>query len=201
MANLAENLTGIFFLLGTASFMIVVALIFTDFKFFKRIETKKSLIAKVAVGVLMGALAIFATLSGMKLQDGTNLNVRELAPMIAGVTGGPIGGAIAGLIGGIHRYTLGGTTQLPCSIATICVGIVAGLVSTKLTGKYYLVKAAVLGLVLESSAMALIPLFVPLDRAIAIVQEVAPSMITANTVGLVLWVYLSNKWKQNPNEN
>ena len=146
MADLTQTLTSILTLLGTASFMIVMALVWSHLDFFKGSKTKNAnTLAKVAIGIVLGLLAIFGTLMGTKLADGTIINVRELAAMIAGLAGGPIGGTIAGVIGGVHRYTLDGATGLPCTISTIAIGVVAGLVSTRIAGKWYLVKGAVLG--------------------------------------------------------
>jgi LytS/YehU family sensor histidine kinase len=197
MVDSIATLTSIFTLLGTASFMIVAALVFSGFKFFKPSAAKNKNLAKIAVGVVMGLLAVFGTLMGSKMADGTIINVRELAVMIAGVAGGPIGGVIAGLIGGVHRYTVGGATALPCTISTILIGLISGLISTKVTGKLYLLKGAALGLGLESTAMGLILVFVqPFSQATTIVGKIAVPMIAANTVGLVLWMYLADRWKQ-----
>lgn len=103
---------------------------------------------------------------------------------------------IAGLIGGVQRYTVGGATALPCTISTILIGVIAGLVSTKIMGRTYLLKGAALGFVLESAAMVLILVFVqPFSSAVSIVEQIAVPMISANTIGLVLWLYLANKWK------
>ena len=196
MADLTATLTSILTLLGTASFMIVIALGFSGFKFLKPLSAKNKNIPKIAVGVVLGLLAVFGTLMGTKLADGTIINVRELAVMIAGVAGGPIGGVIAGVIGGVHRYTVGGATALPCTVSTILIGLISGLVSTKIMGKMYLLKGAALGFVLESTAMGLILVFVPSSQAVTTVEKIAVPMIAANTVGLVLWLYLANKWKQ-----
>lgn len=195
MADLASTLTSIFLLLGTASFMIVVAFTCFSFSFSKFLVTRKGLAATLVFGVVLGVLAIYGSLMGTRLADGTIVNVRELAVMMAGVVGGPIAGTLAGLIGGIHRYTLGGATALPCTISTILIGIISGLVSTKLLGKMYLLKAAALGFVLESVAMGIILLLVqPFDTALTIVSQIAIPMITANTIGLVLWLYLFNRY-------
>ena len=197
MVDLAETITSILTLLGTASFMIVMALVWSHLGFFKASKTKNAnTLAKVAIGIVLGLLAIFGTLMGTKLADGTIINVRELAAMIAGLAGGPISGVIAGLMGGLHRYTLDGATGLPCTISTILIGIIAGLISTKITGRLYLLKGAVLGFVLESAAMGLILVLVPFSQAVGIVEKIAAPMIAANTIGLVLWLYLANKWKQ-----
>jgi LytS/YehU family sensor histidine kinase len=195
MVTLIENLSSMLGLLGTACFMIVIALIASEFIFAKLSGPKKAIIAKVLVGVVLGVLAIFGTLWGMKLADGTVINVRELASMIAGAAGGPIGGTIAGLIGGIHRFTYGGTTAVPCAVSTILIGIIAGVISIRISGKWYLVKAAVTGFLLESMAMGMILLLVPSAQAFHIVDTIAFSMIGANTIGFVFWVYLANKLK------
>ena len=199
MADTIATLTSIFTLLGTASFMIVVAFVISGFKLFKPSAAKNKNIANVLFGVVLGLLAVFGTLMGSKMADGTIINVRELAVMIAGVAGGPISGVIAGLMGGFHRYTVGGATALPCTISTILIGVISGLVSMRLTGKTYLLKAATLGFGLESAAMGLILVLVqPFSQAVTIVEKIAVPMIAANTVGLVLWLYLANKWKQTP---
>lgn len=178
--------------------MIVVALITSTQTFSHLKSPKKATLAKIIIGTVLGVLAIFGTLWGMNLGDGTIINVRELAAMIAGAAAGPVGGAIAGLIGGIHRYTYGGTTALPCAVSTILIGLISGLVSTRISGKWYLVKAAVAGFLLESMAMAMILVFIPWTQASHIVETIAFSMIGANTVGFVLWVYLANKLRITP---
>jgi len=175
--------------------MIVIGLIVLSFKFFKpRTGVKMVLGAQVTFGVVMGVLAVFGTLWGMKLEDGTIINVRELAAMIAGAAGGPVGGTIAGVIGGVHRFTVGGATALPCAASTITIGIITGILSTRLTGKWALAKAVALGLTLESMAMGLIVVLVP--GGAVIVEKIAFSMIGANTIGFTLWVYLANKLRR-----
>jgi sigma-B regulation protein RsbU (phosphoserine phosphatase) len=173
--------------------MIVIALMVSNFSF-KFSTAKNKHLVKVAIGIILGVLAIYGTLMGTPLKDGTIINVRELAAMVAGVAGGPIAGLLAGLIGGIHRYTVGGATALPCTISTILIGVVSGVVSAKLTGRFYLLKALAVGFVLESAAMGLILAFVqPFSVAVDILGQIAVPMITANTVGFVLWVYLFRK--------
>lgn len=198
MITLIENLSSMLGLLGTACFMIVIGLTTAEFTFSKLKRPKRATAARVIVGIVLGFLAIFGTLWGMKLADGTVINVRELASMIAGAAGGPIAGTIAGLIGGLHRYSYGGTTAVPCAVSTILIGIIAGVVSTRISGKWYLVKAAITGFLLESMAMGMILLLVPSTQAVHIVDTIAFSMIGANTIGFVFWVYLSNKLKIQP---
>jgi LytS/YehU family sensor histidine kinase len=195
MVDVISILTSIFLLLGTASFMIVVAFTFFSFSFSKIAMIRRGMLAKIVIGVLLGFLAIYGTLMGTKMADGTIVNVRELAVTIAGVMGGPFTGLLAGLIGGIHRFSVGGATALPCAISTILIGLISGFVGTKLLGKTYLLKGAALGIVLESGAMGMILLLVqPLDKAVNIVSQIALPMIAANTIGLLLWMYLFKRW-------
>lgn len=195
MVTLVENLSSVIGLLGTASFLILVALITSSFTFSKLKGSRNSVIAKVVIGVVLGVLAIFGTLWGMKLEDGTIINVRELAAMIAGAAGGPVGGVLAGLIGGIHRFTVGGATALPCAISTIAIGLVTGLLASRISGKWYLLKGAALAFALESAAMGLVLVLVPFSQSVAIVETVYFSMIGANTIGFILWLYFSKKLK------
>ena len=190
MTDLLSSVMGTLLLLGTASFMIVITLIMGIPEFMRQ----KRMAQRIIVGIVLGLLAIYGTLMGTKLADGTIINVRELAAMMAGLTGGPVAGLLAGIIGGVHRYTVGGATALPCTISTILIGIIAGLVALHSSGKLNLAKIVVLGLVLESGAMGAILLLVqPLGAAVNIVSQIAFPMIAANTIGLALWAYLFNK--------
>ena len=85
------------------------------------------------VGILFGAMAAFASSSmgGVDIGDGTIMNVRDAAPLCAGLIFGAPAGIIAGIIGGLYRYIsaffgLTGTyTQLACSISTVLAGFIA----------------------------------------------------------------------------
>ena len=92
-------------------------------------------VKQIIIGVLFGLMAIFATtsLGGFNLGDGTIMNVRDAAPLCAGLIFGAPAGIIAGLIGGIYRFVavyfgLAGTyTQIACSVSTILAGFIAAI--------------------------------------------------------------------------
>ena len=85
------------------------------------------------IGVLFGLMAIFATTSfgGFDIGDGTIINVRDAAPLCAGLIFGAPAGIIAGLIGGVYRFVAvyfglaGMYTQVACAVSTILAGLVA----------------------------------------------------------------------------
>ena len=99
---------------------------------FGKITYKKK---QIFIGILFGAMAAFASTraAGVDIGDGTIMNVRDAAPICAGLIFGAPSGIIAGIIGGLYRYIsafygLTGTyTQLACSISTALAGIIAAL--------------------------------------------------------------------------
>ena len=84
---------------------------------------------QIIIGVLFGSVSAFASSYGVEWL-GAVVNVRDAAPLSAGLIFGAPAGIISGLIGGLYRwfsvYWGAGTyTQLACSIATILAGFMA----------------------------------------------------------------------------
>ena len=83
------------------------------------------------VGIVFGLIAIYGTEAGIPL-DGAMMNVRDAAPLAAGLFFGGPAGIIAGLIGGIERWLavfwgVGSFTRVACSIATVFAGLYAAM--------------------------------------------------------------------------
>ena len=84
---------------------------------------------QLVIGVLFGCVSAFASSYGVEWL-GAVVNVRDAAPLSAGLIFGAQAGIISGLIGGLYRwfsvYWGAGTyTRLACSIATILAGFMA----------------------------------------------------------------------------
>ena len=84
---------------------------------------------QVMIGILFGGISAFASSYGVEWL-GAVVNVRDAAPLSAGLIFGAPAGIIAGFIGGLYRwfsvYWGGGVyTRLACSIATIFAGFLA----------------------------------------------------------------------------
>ncbi len=84
---------------------------------------------QVSIGLLFGCVSAFASSFGVQWL-GTVVNVRDAAPLSAGLIFGAPAGIISGLLGGLYRwfsvYWGGGTyTQLACSMATVLAGFMA----------------------------------------------------------------------------
>lgn len=86
---------------------------------------------QLIIGVVFGLLAVISTHLGVET-NGASINVRDAAPLSAGLIFGGPAGIIAGLIGGVERFIasfwgIGQSTQLACSLATLCAGLFAAL--------------------------------------------------------------------------
>lgn len=84
---------------------------------------------QIFVGVIFGCIAIMATENAVPMND-TLINVRDAAPLCAGLIFGPLAGIIAGLMGGIERWFCvlwggGYYTRVACTISTILTGLIS----------------------------------------------------------------------------
>ena len=84
---------------------------------------------QIIIGILFGCVSAFASSYGVQWL-GTTVNVRDAAPLSAGLIFGAPAGIISGCIGGLYRwfsvYWGGGMyTRLACSLATILAGFMA----------------------------------------------------------------------------
>ena len=91
---------------------------------------------QIIIGVLFGGASAFASSYGVEWL-GAVVNVRDAAPLSAGLIFGAPAGIIAGCIGGLYRwfsvYWGAGTyTRLACSIATILAGFIAALLRKRM---------------------------------------------------------------------
>ncbi len=84
---------------------------------------------QIFVGIVFGCIAIMATEYSVPYNE-TLVNVRDAAPLCAGLIFGPYAGIISGLIGGIERwfcvYWGGGYyTRVACTVSTILTGFIS----------------------------------------------------------------------------
>ena len=85
---------------------------------------------QIIIGVLFGGVSAFASSYGVEWL-GTVVNVRDAAPLSAGLIFGAPAGIISGCIGGVFRFITvlwnpeAAYTQIACSLATILAGVMA----------------------------------------------------------------------------
>ena len=84
---------------------------------------------QIIIGILFGGVSAFASSYGVEWL-GTTVNVRDAAPLSAGLIFGAPAGIISGFIGGLYRWFSvfwggGMYTRIACSVATILAGFMA----------------------------------------------------------------------------
>lgn len=97
-------------------------------------------------GLFFGIFAVCGTEFGFQI-NGAVMNVRDAAPLCAGLFFGPEAGIIAGLIGGIERWFAvywgaGEYTRIACTVGTIVSGLLGAFIKKymfegKLPGPFY----------------------------------------------------------------
>ena len=86
---------------------------------------------QIFIGLIFGGLSAFASGYGVEIL-GTVANVRDAAPLCAGLIFGGPAGIISGVIGGLYRffsvYWGGGMyTRIACTLSTMLAGFIAAL--------------------------------------------------------------------------
>jgi sigma-B regulation protein RsbU (phosphoserine phosphatase) len=151
----------------------------------QRVIFKKPELSDYIIFILVfGGFSIFGTLIGI--------------PIIAGLVAGPAVGMAVGLIGGIHRFSLGGLTCLPCSLATVLAGLIAGCIyllnNKKLLG---IVPAILFAASVELLHGALtLALAQPYSAALEVVLTAIPDMMIANSLGVGIGVIVIHHTKE-----
>lgn len=175
------------------SVIMVLAYVLTRTRAYAAIMTRKEITPGRQLGIVLifGGFSIYGTLSGIDVM-GAIANIRDLGPAIAGLIGGPWVGIGAGLIGGLHRYTLGGITCIPCSISTVVAGLAGGLIYQYRKGKFVGIAGAVVFMALmEAFHMGLTLVIVkPFSQILPIIQKIYLPMILTNAAGMGIFAFI-----------
>ena len=189
MSATSETLLGVYLNLFAATevFIYVFMEIVTKLEPVQKVIFKKAQRNDYLIFILIfGLFSIFGTYLGIPERSGAITNIRDLAPMVAGFVAGPYVGVAVGLIGGIHRIFLGGVSAVPCSLATILAGLLAGLVYHFRKGK---LPGIISGMLYAAGIEILHGLLVlamihPYAVAREIIFPSIPEMIIANSLGV-----------------
>ncbi|NTV01052.1 MAG: hypothetical protein HGA55_08040 [Methanoregulaceae archaeon] len=194
-SGLSESMLGQYLALfaGTEIFVFVFMEIVTKIETIQRVVFKRAEILDYAVFVILfGLFSVFGTLVGIPDKYGSISNIRDLAPIVAGLVAGPYVGLAVGLIGGIQRFTLGGISCLACSLSTILAGLLAGLVfhfrKGKLLGPVWAMLFAA-GIELMHGGIVL-AISRPFNEALEVVVDVIPEMVIAVSLGVGISVII-----------
>ncbi|MGP1831696.1 LytS/YhcK type 5TM receptor domain-containing protein [Shewanella frigidimarina] len=157
-------------------------------------ETSKRLPHKIFIYLVFSSFCIMATYFGEQT-SGAIANTRAMGAVLGGLLGGPVTGLLVGLTGGLHRYSMGGFTDIACAISTSLEGLSAGMISYyfKKAGKSEMVyqPIVVFGVTFmaEIMQMSIIVLVAkPFDQAWELVKLIAPPMLLINSLGAAMFM-------------
>ena len=149
---------------------------------------------KILIYIIFSSFCILGTYVGLDIDDAI-ANTRAVGAVLGGLLGGPLVGFLVGLTGGLHRYTLGGFTDLACAISTTCEGLLGGLVhwrlmrTNRVDALFNPRIAFFTTLYAEILQMVIILLVAtPFDKSLLLVRTIATPMILANSCGAALFI-------------
>lgn len=169
-----------------------MAFVLSQTTLFRRmIYSQGGLREKILFAAVFGCIGILGTYAGIPINDAL-ANSRVLGVMVAGLIGGTGMGLSVGLIAGIHRYLLGGFTAFACAFASVCEGVLAGLVHRWYPHKpipWWVALAS--GVAGEALQMLIILIFArPYDMALVLVREIAVPMLVVNSLGITIFMLI-----------
>ena len=177
----------------TEIFIYVFIEIMARLKSIQRVMLNKGHWRDIVIFIaIFGGFSIFGTDVGIPLASGAIINIRDFAPIMAGLTAGPLVGLAVGLIGGLHRLLLGGFTCIPCGLATVIAGLIGGAVHYFNKGKLIGIFPGLLVAIVVEIVHGAITLLIarPLTEAIEVVKIAIPGMMVANGLGVVVGIII-----------
>lgn len=151
---------------------------------------------QIIIGIVFGGIACLATEFGIEV-NGAVLNVRNAAPLTAGLIFGGPAGIISGIIGGVHRWIsvywgVAEYSRLACTLGTVLAGFIGAacrkfMFDNKKTSWFY---GLSIGITTEVFHMLLVFLtkLDDIKNAFEAVAKCAAPMIIANGVSVMLAV-------------
>jgi two-component system sensor histidine kinase LytS len=187
--------------------LVTIAFILTRFRFLRQMIQHENIGPRQQFLAILffGFFAIIGTYSGLTFnadslhfdrwandltQDEALANSRVIGIIISGLLGGYKVGIGAGLIAGVHRYTMGGFTDIACGLSAIIAGILAGAFYRK-NKHITLTSAFLIGALAEAIQMIIILLVAqPFHKALTLVEMIGMPMILANGIGSALFLLI-----------
>ncbi len=178
--------------LGSAAVIAALTAVFFSSKKRSELHKKNKNLHRIILAVFFGLLSIYASASAVQV-DGALCNCRNLAPLYAGLVGGPIAGIGAALIGGLFRFFVyGGASAVPCMLACFVAGTIGSVIHLVIKKKerYSVATGVIASLVTEGCHMLLLCVF----GQAAVAGKIALPIIFANVLGIAFCLYIYTKF-------
>ena len=152
------------------------------------LEHHPRITTQILLMVFYGLVSIVGTVTGIGL-FGSIGNVRDIGPMIAGLTCGPVIGIGAGVIGGVFRFMQGGPYMYTGLSAPIFCGAMGGVLYLVHNREFVPTWIATLYMALCDTLVSIVTLtlITPPDELWTITERIAIPMIVGSTVGVFIF--------------
>ncbi|HWQ65721.1 MAG TPA: LytS/YhcK type 5TM receptor domain-containing protein [Methanospirillum sp.] len=162
--------------------------IIRSYYFTEILEHHPRIVTRIILMVFYGLISIVGTVTGIGL-FGSIGNVRDIGPMIAGLTCGPVIGIGAGIIGGAFRFMQGGPYMYTGLSAPIFCGIMGGILYLANNRDFVSTRIATLYMLLCDTLVSIVTLTLVTspDQLWSITRNIAIPMIIGSTVGVFLF--------------
>ncbi|AWP38648.1 sensor histidine kinase [Heyndrickxia coagulans] len=196
-------------MLERAGILVIAAFLLSRLKTFRQIiHQEYGRKEKLVLIIVFGIFGIISNYTGIVIEHGkvshafgqghlsvesAIANTRIMGVGIAGLLGGPVVGIGAGLLASIHRLSLGGYTDIACSLSTMIAGIIMGFIGRRFNvrGKYAALEAVAAGVLMEMLQMGIIlAVAKPFEEAVALVRLIAVPMISINGFGTFIFILI-----------
>ena len=176
-------------------FPVFLSGIFTFLQRKTAFSKMKENVQQAVIGVAFGLFAILSTQYGVPLEEGVVMNVRDSAPLCAGLLFGGPAGFLAGLIGGMYRWLCvywggGMLTRTACALSTFLAGVFSGLMRRQLFEERHPGALAGLGIGATMEVLHMLLILATnlgdVSHAFAYVQVCAFPMSLCNGIALFL---------------
>ncbi len=173
----------------------VFAFLFSKSNLFRKyILNKFGSKEKLYLYLFFSSITISGSYLGIPINDAI-ANTRAIGAVTSGLLGGPFLGFLVGLTGGIHRFSLGGFTNIACAISTTIEGIIGGLfflyfTKTGAEDKKFSYKYAFIATFISETVQMIVIVFVakPFPDAVKLVEVIAFPMIFFNSLGSAIFM-------------
>jgi sigma-B regulation protein RsbU (phosphoserine phosphatase) len=175
--------------------VIVFAYLFTRSRFFVEVLEHHPMVStQIILVVIFGCLSIYGLSSGVTF-SGANVNIRDLGPIIAGLTCGPYVGLGAGLIGGAYRMSMGGSNVMAAAIGPVIAGLFSGLVYLFNKRELLSTKSAVIFTIVIESFVSVVALVIRAmngssSSVMTVVVNVAIPMIILTSIAVGVFSFI-----------
>lgn len=182
-------------LLQQTSIYLIVAYFLTKTPLFMPLMTSPLIFRdKLLCYLLFSIFCIMGSYFGLHI-EGAIANTRAMGAVLGGLIGGPMVGFAVGLTGGLHRYSLGGFTDLACAISTTAEGLIGGAMHYYYVNKnrqeqiFNPVNAFFITLYAEMLQMLILLIFTPsFEQTLTLIQKIAAPMLITNSIGAAFFI-------------